>query len=79
MNFGEWDDFVRQVAAHDYARLAIVAGWPLREVLLAYLAHERTQAMQQYLHAQLLYQIRNSYSRQKQDRPPVLPKILREP
>jgi hypothetical protein len=65
------------VAGFDYGRALQVARWPLREMLIAYVARIREQTEESYRHAQLLYQVRNSFGGKEQ--PPPVPPLLREP
>lgn len=65
------------MAGYDYDRAAVVARWPLREMLIAYVALAREQAEESYRHTQLLYQVRNSLGGKEE--PPPVPPLLREP
>jgi len=47
-DLGEWGLAVRQVAHWDADRIERVWHWPLRELLLAYLARLRAEAQRRY-------------------------------
>lgn len=50
--------------------------WPLREVLLRYLALKRRELTETYKHAQLCYQLRAVFG--STEKPPEIPAMLRE-
>lgn len=50
--------------------------WPVREVLLTYLARVREQMMEDYRHAQLLWQVRMIFGGKEPK--PAIPPLLRE-
>lgn len=53
-----------------------IAAWPLREMLLSYLARVREELEESFRHAQLLYQVRNVFGGKEE--PPVPPALIRE-
>jgi hypothetical protein len=76
LRLGEWTPIVREVAAFDHARALAIAHWPLRELLIGYVARLREQAAEVLRHNQLLFQIRVMWGGTEQ--PPEVPPILRE-
>jgi hypothetical protein len=64
---------VREVARYDAGRYPAIACWPLRELLVSYVALIKEQAEDGYKHAQLLYQVRNAFSDGKEQPPPIPP------
>jgi hypothetical protein len=69
---------VREVGRFDAGRYAAIACWPLRELLISYVALIRELAEEGYRHAQLLYQVRNAFGGGKEEPPPP-PPLLRDP
>lgn len=65
------------LSGHDHDRARKILRWPLREVLVAYVAREREVALAQYRHEEILYRLIAPYS--KNVTPPGLPGILRPP
>lgn len=53
-----------------------MGGWPIREVMLSYLARLREEAWVAYRHAQLLWQVGHVFG--GKGKPPTLPALLRE-
>lgn len=68
---------MREVARYDAGRYAAIAGWPLRELMVSYVALVRELAEEGYRHAQLLYQVRNAFGG-GHEAPPPIPPLLRE-
>lgn len=56
--------------------MAAVLGWPLRELLLAYVEIMKAEALETYRHAQLVYWVQVPNVK-KPGKPPTVPRILR--
>jgi hypothetical protein len=67
---------VREVARHDYDQAGRVLGWPVREVLLAYVERMRAAALDQYNQAVLVWAIQSPHMA-KPTKPPRVPAILK--
>lgn len=72
---GEWGGIVRILARHDFDRLERVIDWPIREVLRAYMAHLRREALLQFRFESLRWAVLAPYSKAEH---PGLPGILKE-
>jgi hypothetical protein len=70
---------VRDVAGSDFDLAARVLLWPLREMLIAYVARLRAQALDSYRHDQLLYVLAAPWTKKGESKPPPVPPILRDP
>lgn len=71
---------MRGAAGNDYGRALEVQRWPIREVLIAYLAQLRAHALEDYRHGQLLWQVRNVMGgKRASDPPPPVPRLLKGP
>jgi hypothetical protein len=53
-----------------------MGSWPLRELLIAYIARVREQTLEAYRHTQLLFQVRMMMG--GDEKPPPVPPLLRE-
>lgn len=73
---GEWGYVVRVVADWDPDRVRERLLWPLRELLLAYLALLKRQAQERYQHDLEVWALLAPHQK-KPGSPPRLPKILR--
>lgn len=68
---------VREVAEWDHDAVQRVLNWPLREVLLAYVARLKADALRGYQTALLVWASRTAMG--GKTKPPDLPNILKEP
>ncbi len=67
---------VREVAGWDHDEVQRVLDWPLREMLLCYVAHLKDEALRGYQTALIVWASRSAFGgKQKQ---PDLPVILRD-
>ena len=66
---------MRAISNHDHDRAQAVLGWPVRELLLAYVNRLRAAALDGYRHAILVWAIKCGYAA-KPPRPPKVPRIL---
>ncbi len=75
-DLGEWGLVLRVVADWDPERIAARALWPLRELLLAYVAFLKRQALERYENDVQVWATLAPHQDQA-SKPPRLPKILR--
>ncbi len=69
---------MREVAGHDYDQAMRIAAWPLRELLVAYVAEQRRIVRAAHERAELLTEIRFVMSGKKRPRPPAMPRFVHE-
>ena len=74
--YGDWGLVAREVAGWDHDEVQRILDWPLREVLLKYIAHLTAEAMRGYQTAMIVWATRTSMGGKQ--KPPELPSILRE-
>ena len=68
---------MRTAAGWDYDRARIVQHWPLREVLISYIASSIETTAEGFRHIQLLWQISTAWGGSKNNPRPQIPKLLR--
>jgi len=72
---------VREVAEHDFDKALVVATWPLVEVLHAYHAKMKREALDGHRAATLVWAVLHTIplaKGAKKQRQPTIPKILRD-
>jgi len=74
-DLGEWGLMVRTVAGWDSDRTDRVLLWPLRDLLLAYVAFTKREALERYEHALLVWALLVPHQKNTSS-PPKLPPIL---
>ena len=75
LDYGEWNGVVREVARFDFDEAERIAGWPVVEVLHAYLDILREHALAQYQTDMVIWAIQLGYSKNPIKRP-MKPRIL---
>lgn len=75
-DLGDWDLLVRELADWDFARAQELMGFPVRELLLAYLALLKERAREAYEHDLQVWAALAPHQ-EKPTKPPRLPGILR--
>jgi len=76
-DLGEWGLMVRTVAGWDSDRTDRVLLWPLRDLLLAYVAFTKREALERY-ELQLLVWASLAPHQKNATRPPKAPRILED-
>lgn len=67
---------IREVGRDDHGRIREVLDWPLREVMLAYVALLKAAALRTYEMELLVWSSLAPHMRRKTD-PPKIPRVLR--
>ena len=73
--YGDWSLIVREVAGWDHNEVQRVLDWPLREVLLCYVARLKDEALRGYQTAMIVWASRTAMGGKTKQ--PELPAILR--